>query len=52
MELGYDISPLEHINSTSESLLPNIDFTDPKITEIAEHLYYDDYKVFNYPMST
>ena len=50
-ELGYDTSKLEHINSTDDSILSHIDFSHPKITEIAQHLYYTDYKLLGYEMT-
>ena len=47
--LGYDITQIPHENSTDDVTL-DIDINEPEFVKVVEMLFYDDYKVFNYPL--
>jgi hypothetical protein len=50
-ELGYDTSKLTHINTSKKEELKdvvNIDFTTDKFKKLVKHLFYDDFRYFNY----
>ena len=51
MNLGMDTSKLERVGVTKDNKLGHLDFTDTNFVKLLEHLFYDDYKVFNYPAS-
>jgi hypothetical protein len=46
--LGYDTSLLQKLNTTSQSHKFNIDVTTNKFKQLAEYLFHDDFKLFNY----
>jgi hypothetical protein len=49
--LGYDTSRLTHINASRKkelSSIINIDFTTNEFKKLAKHLFYDDFRYFNY----
>jgi hypothetical protein len=46
--LGFDTSKTTKHNSSADEL-QHIDFENSKLIKIIERLFYDDYKVFNYP---
>jgi hypothetical protein len=49
--LGYDTSQLTHINASRKKELSdavNIDFTTDKFKKLVKHLFYDDFRYFNY----
>ena len=46
--LGYNTQHIEKYNSSADEL-QHIDFENPKLIKTVERLFYDDYKVFNYP---
>jgi len=49
--LGYDTSKLTHINASRKKELNgiiNIDFTTDKFKKLVKHLFYDDFRYFNY----
>lgn len=47
--LGYDISLLPHENSSKKDLLSHLDFSDERFVRTVENMFYDDYKILNYP---
>lgn len=47
--LGYDTLQLTHENSSNKNVLNHLDFSDERFIKIAENMFYDDYKVLNYP---
>jgi hypothetical protein len=49
--LGYDTSQLTHINASRKKELSdviNVDFTTDKFKKLVKHLFYDDFRYFNY----
>lgn len=52
VNLGMDTSKLERIGVTKDNKLSHLDFTDANFIKLAEYLFHDDYKVFNYSVST
>jgi hypothetical protein len=49
--LGYDTSKLTHINASRKKELSdviNVDFTTDKFKKLVKHLFYDDFRYFNY----
>jgi hypothetical protein len=48
--LGYDITQLTRKNASKKELLKHLDFSNPELVKQVELMFYDDYKVFNYPM--
>jgi hypothetical protein len=49
--LGYDTSQLTHTNASRKKELNdiiNIDFTTDKFKNLVKHLFYDDFRYFNY----
>jgi hypothetical protein len=48
--LGYDTTQFPHVNGSRYHKKLNVDFTSRELVETVENLYYDDYKVFNYPL--
>jgi hypothetical protein len=49
--LGYDTSQLVHKNASRKKELSsviNIDFTTDKFKKLVKHLFYDDFRYFNY----
>jgi len=49
--LGYDTSQLIHVNASYKKELSsviNIDFTTDKFKKLVKHLFYDDFRYFNY----
>ena len=49
--LGYDTSQLIHTNASRKKELNgiiNIDFTTDKFKKLVKHLFYDDFRYFNY----
>jgi hypothetical protein len=50
-ELGYDTSKLIHTNASRKKELKNIvniDFTTDKFKKLVKHLFYDDFRYFDY----
>lgn len=45
--LGYNTSKLKRVNSQTDTQLP-IDFTTNKFKSLVKHLFYDDFRYFNY----
>jgi hypothetical protein len=53
--LGYDTSQLIHTNISQKKELNdiiNIDFTSDKFKKLVKHLFYDDFRYFNYEFPT
>lgn len=48
--LGYDTSILPKINQSKYEKILNVDFKSREFIETIEYLFYDDYKVFDYPL--
>jgi hypothetical protein len=46
-ELGYDTSKLQKVNSSQATPFP-IDFTTDKFKKLTKHLFYDDFRYFDY----
>lgn len=47
----YDITKLETLDLIETDVLSNLDFTDPEFVQLAEHLFYEDFLSFNYPLT-
>jgi hypothetical protein len=47
--LDYDVSLLSRENQSVKKILSNLNFSDPKFIETVENMFYDDYKVLDYP---
>lgn len=48
--LGYDTCNIQKLNYSSYEKKLNIDFNSREFIETVENLFYDDYKVFGYPL--
>jgi hypothetical protein len=47
--LGYDTTEIKRDNESRKHLLAHLDFSNPEFIKHVELMFYDDYKVFNYP---
>jgi hypothetical protein len=47
----YDISKLQTLDLIETDMLTHLDFSDPEFVQLVEHLFYEDFTTFNYPLS-
>ena len=47
-ELGFDTTKIERVGEIKKKHLTHLDFNTPVFRELVEHLFYDDFQLFNY----
>lgn len=48
MQLGFNTKTLQRVGEIKTNHLEHLDFSSPKFDAIVQHLFYDDYRSFNY----
>lgn len=49
-EFNLDTRTIAHIGAVEHDVLAHLDFTDPDFIKLVEHLFYEDFQMYNYPL--
>jgi hypothetical protein len=51
VEFNIDTSVITHLGTIEHDVLAHLDLNAPEFIELAEYMFYEDFEIYNYPLT-